>query len=88
MEGNSNDYTFDNLATHVEGLLFGVLGLKQFSIYVQDYGAPVGFRIASKHSEAIAGIVVQNGNASSNESKNFLAEWRAMSNGAEASRLN
>jgi pimeloyl-ACP methyl ester carboxylesterase len=56
-------YTFDNLAAHVEGLLFGVLGLKQFNIYVQDYGAPVGYRIASKHPEAIAGIVVQNGNA-------------------------
>jgi pimeloyl-ACP methyl ester carboxylesterase len=52
-------YTFDNLAT----LLFEVLGLKQFSIYVQDYGAPVGYRIASKHPEAIKGIVVQNGNA-------------------------
>lgn len=57
------DYTFDNLATHVEELLFGVLGLKKFSIYVQDYGAPVGYRIASKHQDAIEGIVVQNGNA-------------------------
>jgi pimeloyl-ACP methyl ester carboxylesterase len=56
-------YTFDNLATHVEKLLVGVLGLKKFSIYVQDYGAPVGYRIASKHPEAIDGIVVQNGNA-------------------------
>jgi pimeloyl-ACP methyl ester carboxylesterase len=56
-------YTFDNLAAHVEELLFGVLGLKKFSIYVQDYGAPVGYRIASKHAEAIDGIVVQNGNA-------------------------
>jgi pimeloyl-ACP methyl ester carboxylesterase len=57
------DYTFDNLAAHVEELLFGVLGLKKFIIYVQDYGAPVGYRIASKHQDAIAGIVVQNGNA-------------------------
>ncbi len=56
-------YTFDNLAAHVEELLFGNLGLKQFSIYVQDYGAPVGYRIASKHPEAIQSIVVQNGNA-------------------------
>src|SRR5256885_987921 len=31
------DYTFDNLAAHIEELLFGVLGLKKFSIYVQDY---------------------------------------------------
>jgi pimeloyl-ACP methyl ester carboxylesterase len=57
------EYTFDNLAEHVEQLLFGVLGLKKFSIYVQDYGAPVGYRIASKHQDAIEGIVVQNGNA-------------------------
>jgi pimeloyl-ACP methyl ester carboxylesterase len=56
-------YTFDNLSMHVEKLLLGVLGLKKFSIYVQDYGAPIGYRIASKHPEAIEGIVVQNGNA-------------------------
>lgn len=57
------EYTFDNLAAYVEELLFGVLGLKKFSIYVQDYGAPVGYRIASKHPDAIEGVVVQNGNA-------------------------
>jgi pimeloyl-ACP methyl ester carboxylesterase len=56
-------YTFDNLAEHVEELLFRVLGLKKFNIYVQDYGAPIGYRIASKHHDAIDGIVVQNGNA-------------------------
>jgi pimeloyl-ACP methyl ester carboxylesterase len=56
-------YTFDNIAAYVEDLLFNVLALKNFSIYVQDYGAPVGFRIASKHPDAIDGIVVQNGNA-------------------------
>ena len=57
------EYTFDNLAAHVEALLLENLGLKQFSIYVQDYGAPVGYRIASGHPDAIQGIVVQNGNA-------------------------
>lgn len=56
-------YTFDNLAAHTEELLFKNLGLKQFSIYVQDYGAPVGYRIASQHPDAIQSIVVQNGNA-------------------------
>lgn len=56
-------YTFDNLAEHVEDFLFKNLGLKQFSIYVQDYGAPIGYRIASKHPDAIRAIVVQNGNA-------------------------
>jgi len=57
------EYTFDNLAAHVEKLLFCVLSLKKFSIYVQDYGAPIGYRIASQHQDAIEGIVVQNGNA-------------------------
>lgn len=56
-------YTFDNLSEHVEKLLFDVLGLRKFSIFVQDYGAPIGFRIASGHPEAIDAIVVQNGNA-------------------------
>jgi pimeloyl-ACP methyl ester carboxylesterase len=56
-------YTFDNLTEHVEKLLFDVLALRKFSIYVQDYGAPVGFRIATRHPEAIEGIIIQNGNA-------------------------
>ena len=56
-------YTFDNLTEHVEKLLFDVIGLRKFSIYVQDYGAPVGFRIATRHPEAIEAIIVQNGNA-------------------------
>jgi pimeloyl-ACP methyl ester carboxylesterase len=57
------EYTFDSLAAHVEELLFENIGLKQFSLYVQDYGAPVGYRIASRHPDAIQAIVVQNGNA-------------------------
>jgi pimeloyl-ACP methyl ester carboxylesterase len=60
---NEFEYTFDNLADHVEEFLFKALGLKKFIIYVQDYGAPVGYRIAFKNQDAIAGIIVQNGNA-------------------------
>ena len=60
---NEFEYTFDNLAAYVEELLFEVLGLKKFIIYVQDYGAPIGYRIAFKHQDAIEGIIVQNGNA-------------------------
>jgi len=56
-------YTFDNLTKYVERLLFDVLKLSRFSIYVQDYGAPVGFRIAARHPGAIEAIIVQNGNA-------------------------
>ncbi|HSU30005.1 MAG TPA: alpha/beta hydrolase [Bryobacteraceae bacterium] len=57
------NYSFENLAKHVEELLLDVLGLRKLSIYVQDYGAPVGYRIASRHPDLIDGIVVQNGNA-------------------------
>jgi pimeloyl-ACP methyl ester carboxylesterase len=60
---NEFEYTFDNLAAHIQELLFDSLGLTKFSIYVQDYGAPVGYRIAYKHQDAITGIIVQNGNA-------------------------
>ena len=56
-------YTFESLTAIIEKLLFQELRLSRFAIYVQDYGAPVGFRIASRHPEAIDGIVVQNGNA-------------------------
>ncbi|MBV9675471.1 MAG: alpha/beta hydrolase [Acidobacteriaceae bacterium] len=56
-------YTFDNLTAHIEELLFGKLSLQKFSLYVQDYGAPVGFRIASHHPDAIEALIVQNGNA-------------------------
>jgi pimeloyl-ACP methyl ester carboxylesterase len=62
-DANQFKYTFDSLADHVEKLLFHELGLKKFSIYVQDYGAPIGYRIASRQPDAIEGIVVQNGNA-------------------------
>jgi pimeloyl-ACP methyl ester carboxylesterase len=62
-DANTFNYTFDNLSLSIEELLFGTLGLEKFSIYVQDYGAPVGYRIASRHQDAIEGIVVQNGNA-------------------------
>jgi pimeloyl-ACP methyl ester carboxylesterase len=57
------EYTFDHLANVMEEFLFKTLGLKKFSIYVQDYGAPIGYRISAAHQEAIDKIVVQNGNA-------------------------
>lgn len=62
-EASKFGYTFDNLATYVDELLFTTLGLKKFSIYVQDYGAPIGYRIAYRHQDAIEGVIVQNGNA-------------------------
>jgi pimeloyl-ACP methyl ester carboxylesterase len=56
------DYTFDSLADHVDGLL-DHLGLTHYALYVQDYGAPVGWRLALRHPERITAIVTQNGNA-------------------------
>jgi pimeloyl-ACP methyl ester carboxylesterase len=56
------DYTFDRLAEVMEKFITEV-GLKKFSLYVMDYGAPVGYRIAVKHPERIEGLIVQNGNA-------------------------
>ena len=55
------NYTFDNLAEIIDDLIKS-LGLEKFYIYVFDYGAPIGFRIALKHPEKILGIVSQNGN--------------------------
>jgi len=56
------DYTFDNLAKVVEGFLDAV-GVKKFSLYLMDYGAPVGFRIAAKYPERVEALIIQNGNA-------------------------
>ncbi len=55
-------YTFDNLANVVEAFT-EKLGLKSYSLYVMDYGAPVGFRLAAKHPERVQSLIIQNGNA-------------------------
>jgi pimeloyl-ACP methyl ester carboxylesterase len=54
-------YSFETIAD-VIGRFTEVLGLDRFALYVFDYGAPVGFRLAVKHPERIAAIVSQNGN--------------------------
>ena len=53
-------YTFDNLAKVIDEFT-EKLGLTKYAIYVQDYGAPVGYRLAVKHPDRITAIVVQNG---------------------------
>jgi pimeloyl-ACP methyl ester carboxylesterase len=55
-------YTFDNLAQVIDRFT-EVVGLKRYAIYVFDYGAPVGLRLAVKHPERITAIITQNGNA-------------------------
>ncbi len=56
------DYTFDNISRVVDTLLERK-GFDDYVLYVMDYGAPVGFRIATEHPERVSGLVVQNGNA-------------------------
>jgi pimeloyl-ACP methyl ester carboxylesterase len=59
---NQFAYTFDNLARVIDEFT-GAVGLTRYALYVQDYGAPVGYRLAVKHPERVTAIVVQNGNA-------------------------
>ncbi|BAZ11777.1 alpha/beta hydrolase fold protein [Calothrix sp. NIES-4071] len=56
------EYTFDNLASVMEKFI-EAKGLKKYSLYVMDYGAPIGYRIAAKHPEKVEALIVQNGNA-------------------------
>jgi pimeloyl-ACP methyl ester carboxylesterase len=55
-------YTFDNLARVIDEFTEKV-GLTRSALYVQDYGAPVGYRLAAAHPERVTAVVVQNGNA-------------------------
>jgi pimeloyl-ACP methyl ester carboxylesterase len=55
-------YTFENLADRIDQFI-DVFGLKRFSVYIFDYGAPVGLRIALRHPDRVVAIVSQNGNA-------------------------
>ena len=55
-------YTFDNLAGIIDAFTAAV-GIRRYAIYVFDYGAPIGFRLALKHPERVTAIISQNGNA-------------------------
>ena len=55
------DYSFDNLAEVVDRFV-ETIGLERYSIYLMDYGAPVGYRLATKHPERVDSLIVQNGN--------------------------
>src|SRR3954453_11775407 len=63
MPARSNfTYTFDRIAGVIDRFS-EVIGLKRFAVYVFDYGAPTGFRIAAKHPDRITAFISQNGNA-------------------------
>lgn len=64
------DYTFDNMSNIVDGFL-KKLNVKKYSIYLMDYGAPIGFRIASKYPERVESLIIQNGNAYDEGLKDF-----------------
>jgi pimeloyl-ACP methyl ester carboxylesterase len=81
------DYSFDHLAEIMEKFIQD-LQLKRFSIYLQDYGAPIGFRIATKHPDWIEALIIQNGNAYEEGLKDFWipikAYWQNRSKENEA----
>jgi pimeloyl-ACP methyl ester carboxylesterase len=56
------EYSFDNLAKTMDQFLNEV-GVQKYALYLMDYGAPIGFRIASANPEKITGLIIQNGNA-------------------------
>jgi len=64
------EYTFDNMANIVEGFL-AELKVEKYSIYLMDYGAPIGFRIAAKYPKRIESLIIQNGNAYDEGLKDF-----------------
>jgi pimeloyl-ACP methyl ester carboxylesterase len=70
------DYSFDNLASVIEGFT-EKLKLNRYSLYVMDYGAPVGFRLAAKHPERVQSLIVQNGNAYEEGLRDFWKPFRA-----------
>jgi pimeloyl-ACP methyl ester carboxylesterase len=63
-------YTFDHFGQLVDGLL-NQLGVTRYAMYVMDYGAPVGWRLALGHPERITALIVQNGNAYEEGLKEF-----------------
>lgn len=81
-------YTFDQTANTVEKLV-DRLGIDRYALYVMDYGAPVGFRIAAKSPDRVTALIIQNGNAYDEGLLKFWdpikAYWRT---GAAAEREN
>lgn len=61
-ERNAFHYSFESYAKLVDGLLTR-LRVTRYALYVQDYGAPIGYRLAIAHPERVTALVVQNGNA-------------------------
>lgn len=56
------EYSFDNLARLMEAFV-DQMGIESYSLYLMDYGAPIGFRLAARHPQRVQSLIVQNGNA-------------------------
>jgi len=69
-------YTFDNLAKVVSDFV-EALGLRRYAMYIFDYGAPVGLRLAMRHPERVSAIVSQNGNAYEEGFSDQWGDWQA-----------
>ena len=61
-DGGAFVYTFDRLSEVIEAFLLA-LSVRRFFVYVFDFGAPIGYRIATRHPDWILGVIAQNGNA-------------------------
>lgn len=70
------DYTFDNLYSIIEGFT-EALQLEKYSLYVFDYGAPVGFRLAAANPGKVTAIISQNGNAYLEGFSDQWGPWQA-----------
>jgi pimeloyl-ACP methyl ester carboxylesterase len=73
---NDFEYTFDNLARLVEKFT-EQLALSRYTLYLQDYGAPIGFRLAAKHPQRVQALVIQNGNAYEEGLRDFWKPLKA-----------
>jgi pimeloyl-ACP methyl ester carboxylesterase len=83
------NYTFDNLASVVDKFT-NAIGLKSYSLYMQDYGAPVGYRLAVKNPDRVRALIVQNGNAYEEGLRGFwtpLKDYWQEPNEANAAKL-
>jgi len=70
------EYTFDNQAEIINKFT-EELGLTEYSMYVMDYGAPVGFRIFAEHPERVQAFIIQNGNAYEEGLETFWDDWKS-----------
>ncbi|HEY9630579.1 MAG TPA: alpha/beta hydrolase [Coleofasciculaceae cyanobacterium] len=70
------DYTFNHLTEVIAGFI-DAIGLKRYSLYLMDYGAPIGYRLATQHPERVESLIVQNGNAYEEGLGDFWQPMRA-----------